>query len=73
MDPDELVSVRPLARELGVPADWLRAEAEARRIPSLKAGRRRLFSVSAVRRALLRRAAGESPLTPNNEEAEDAP
>jgi hypothetical protein len=36
---------------------WLRAEAEAGRIPCLRAGRRLLFDVQAVEAALIRRAA----------------
>jgi hypothetical protein len=51
-----LVSVVGLARRLGLAANWLRAEAIAGRIPALRAGRRLLFSVSAVERALLDRA-----------------
>ena len=53
----KLVNVLGLSRRLRLPAAWLRAEAEARRIPSLRAGRRLLFSVEAVERALLDRAA----------------
>ena len=45
------------ARRLGVPARWLRAEAEAGRVPYLKAGSRLLFNVSAVSDVLARRAA----------------
>lgn len=34
---------------------WLKAEAEAGRIPSLKAGRQRLFNLDAVEQAHLQR------------------
>lgn len=54
--PAPLVSVVGLAHRLGLPAHWLRAEANAGRIPALRAGRRLLFSVAAVERALLDRA-----------------
>ena len=54
----QLVSVRGLANRLRLPVAWLKAEAEAGRIPSLRAGRRLLFNATAVERALLDRAAG---------------
>lgn len=54
---DELLALHPLSQALNLPASWLRAEAEAGRIPSLRAGRRRLYSLVAVRETLLRRAA----------------
>jgi hypothetical protein len=57
LDPERLAGIRELARDLNLPTTWLRAEAEAGRIPSLRAGRRRLFNVAAVRSVLLRRAA----------------
>ena len=53
-----LVALRGLARALALPASWLKTEAEEGRIPSLKAGRLRLFNVDAVRQVLLHRAAG---------------
>lgn len=53
-----LVTVRGLADRLKLPAAWLRTEAEAGRIPSLRAGRRLLFNPTAVERVLLNRAAG---------------
>jgi len=45
-----------VARRLGVPAEWLRAEANAGRIPCLRAGRVLLFNVSAVEATLAERA-----------------
>jgi len=44
-------------RRYGLSAAWLRAEAEAGRIPVLRAGRRLLFDVAAVEAELIRRAA----------------
>lgn len=52
-----IVSIDELARQLRLSKRWLHAEATARRIPSLKAGQRRLFNVEAVRRSLAARAA----------------
>ena len=55
------------ATRLGVPAAWLKAEAKADRLPHLKAGRRILFHVQTVERALLARASdgNEVPIQPN--------
>jgi hypothetical protein len=53
-------SFKPLhvaATHLGVPVTWLRAEAEAGRVPHLKIGRRFMFNVEAVERHLVDRAA----------------
>jgi hypothetical protein len=52
----ELLSLPLAARRLRVPAGWLRSEALAGRVPVLRAGRRLLFNVDAVRAALLERA-----------------
>ena len=54
---DELLTLRQLSRRLRVPQSWLRSEAEAGRLPALRAGRRYLFSTSAVARTMLKRAA----------------
>lgn len=53
-------SKRPLhlgamARQLRVPAKWLRAEAEAGRIPHLRAGSALLFDPEVVERIVLQR------------------
>ncbi|MCP3903278.1 MAG: hypothetical protein GY715_06540 [Planctomycetes bacterium] len=56
-DEERIVSIDELARRLRLSKRWLHTEATARRIPSLKAGRRRLFNIEAVRRALAARAA----------------
>jgi hypothetical protein len=46
-----------MARRLGVSRKWLKAEAEAGRVPSLRADRQFLFEPSTVERALAQRAA----------------
>lgn len=45
-----------MARRLGVPASWLRREADAGRIPCVRAGAQRLFAAELVERLLLERA-----------------
>ena len=55
----QIVSLDELARQLNLSRRWLRAEAAAGRIPFLKAGRQRLFSIEAVRSALAERAAAK--------------
>ncbi len=57
--PTDLVTLAVLARRLRVSAAWLRSEVEAGRLPHLRAGRRTLFNVEAVKQTLLNRAAGE--------------
>ncbi len=52
----QLVPINVVARWLRVPARWLRDEAEAGRIPHLKAGRAVLCDVAAVEAVLLERA-----------------
>ena len=46
-----------LARRLKVTVAWLREEADAGRLPHVKAGNRYLFNDEAVRQTLLERAA----------------
>lgn len=55
---DLLLSTRRLSSELGLPFEWLRKEADAGRIPVLRAGRKRLFNLAAVKHALAGRACG---------------
>jgi len=52
----ELLTDSQMARTLRVTVRWLRAEADADRIPCVKAERRYLFSRQAVLRALAERA-----------------
>lgn len=56
MDKQTFITLHALSRRLGLPAAWIKAEAEAGRIPSLRTGRRLMFSVEAVREHLIRRA-----------------
>jgi hypothetical protein len=52
-----LVNVGRLAIELRLPRNWLKAEAQAGRIPCLRVGRLLRFDLAAVKRALAKRAA----------------
>jgi hypothetical protein len=49
------LTLNEMARSLGVPARWLRAEAEAGRIPGLRADTTWLFDADLVERLLLER------------------
>ena len=51
------IGLLELARVLGLPAKWLKVEADSKRIPCLKVGKKRLFDADAVRRVLATRAA----------------
>ena len=51
-----LLPTGPMARRLRVPVHWLRDEAEAGRVPSIKADRVFLFDPEAVESALVERA-----------------
>jgi hypothetical protein len=55
----KLLPVGPTARRFRVPVRWLRAEAEAGRIPHVKAERVFLFDPDVVERILLERAAAK--------------
>lgn len=52
----DLLTLPRAARRLGVSVRWLRAEADAGRVPCLRAGRRYLFSAMALAEALTARA-----------------
>ena len=52
----QLVPLRVAARWLRVPAAWLQAEAEAGRVPALRAGHTYLCDLAAVETVLLERA-----------------
>ncbi len=52
----DLLTLPIIARRLRVPAKWLAQEADAGRIPCLRAGRRLLFNEDVVRGQLLERA-----------------
>lgn len=53
----DLIFLDELAKELGLTRTWLRREAQRGTIPSIRAGKRLLFSVAAVRAALAAQAA----------------
>lgn len=72
MDPTRLFNLPGLARRLRVPNTWLRAEADAGRIPCIRAGSRYLFDIAAVEAALLERAAATPEPRPARKEAADA-
>lgn len=65
MQTNRFVSLDEIARTLNLPAQWLKAEADAGRIPCLRAGRRRLFNLEAVERSLANRAAAPDAGRPN--------
>ena len=52
----KLLPIGPMARRLRVPVKWLRTEAEAGRVPHVKAERVYLFDPDAVERVLIERA-----------------
>jgi excisionase family DNA binding protein len=54
---NDLLSLSRLARRLGITQQWLRAQADAGKIPCLKAGNRYLFNPVAVQEALAAKAA----------------
>jgi hypothetical protein len=62
---ESFVPLRRAAARLGVPAAWLRAEAVAGRVPSLRVGRRLLMNPEAVERVLLERAQHEEKVDNN--------
>ena len=53
----EVLSLGRMARRLGVTQCWLREQAEAGTVPSLRAGRRYLFNPVAVQESLAVQAA----------------
>lgn len=57
---NSLIGLAPLATRLGLPMRWIRQEAEAKRLPHVKAGRRLLFNPDAVEHVLAERAAREN-------------
>ena len=59
---EDLIPLPALARKLRVPASWLRAEADAGRLPHIRAGRQHLFSLQRVIAILATRAAREGLL-----------
>jgi hypothetical protein len=56
MTDSKLLPAGPMARRIRVPVRWLKAEAEAGRVPCVKAETVLLFDPEAVERVLLERA-----------------
>tara|TARA_R110002111_G_scaffold244674_1_gene306929 strand:+ start:16146 stop:16340 length:195 start_codon:yes stop_codon:yes gene_type:complete len=56
---NQLVDLQGLSQQLKLSKRWLRTESSAGRIPSLKAGGKRVFNVDAVRNAIANQAAGQ--------------
>jgi hypothetical protein len=54
-DTSRYIDLSALARTLGLSATWLKREADAGRIPCLRAGRRRMFDLAAVLKVLAER------------------
>ncbi len=55
----KLVGLDALSDITGLPREWLRREADAGRIPCIRAGRRRMFDPPAVLKVLTDRARRE--------------
>lgn len=53
---NSLIRLRDMASQLGVPSKWLKEQAEAGKIPALKAGGRWLFDAVATTEAVSRMA-----------------
>lgn len=69
----KLLPLPRMARRLGVPAYWLRAETDSGRLPCVRAGAARLFDAVLVERLLLERARGEATEADIDGEVRDAP
>ena len=59
------ICLRRLSQLTGLPDAWLRAEANAGRIPSVRIGRKLLFHFPAVERALLETVSGSAEPSAN--------
>jgi excisionase family DNA binding protein len=62
---NQFLSLPALAKALGLPEEWIRAEADAGRIPHLRIGKRYRFNRDAVTRNLSERAARSGEGVPN--------
>lgn len=51
----KLLTLNQLSERTGLPAAWLRREADAGRLPCIRAGRLRMFDLAAVLKALAER------------------
>lgn len=56
---DKLLTLNEVADRTGLPVAWLRREADAGRLPCIRAGRRRMFDLAAVLKVLAERAQRE--------------
>ena len=59
----QLLSLPALAAALRLPENWLKAEADAGRLPHIRIGKRYRFALAAVEAALVLRAAGGDAMT----------
>lgn len=59
-DSPRLLPIGELADRTGLPVAWLRREADAGRVPCMRVGRRRMFSLTAVQDALAARQAADT-------------
>jgi len=48
----QLLNLNQLSEQTGLPTAWLKREADERRIPCIRAGRRRMFNLQAVLKVL---------------------
>ena len=55
----KLLTLDQLSDCTGLPAAWLKREADAGRLPCIRAGRRRMFDLAAVLKALAERQESE--------------
>jgi excisionase family DNA binding protein len=61
----EVLNLPRAARRLGVTAKWLRDQADGGKVPCLRAGRRYLFDLDALEKALAREAARKPQVVPD--------
>lgn len=64
----ELLSLPRMARRLGVTSTWLKTQADAGKVPCLRAGKRYLFNALAVQDALAVEAAKKRPGVQHDEQ-----
>lgn len=63
----ELLTIGRMARRLGITQQWLREQADAGKVPCLRAGKRILFNPVAVQETLASQAAARQPEGVTNE------
>lgn len=57
----KLLTLNQLSERTALPAAWLRREADAHRLPCIRAGRQRMFDLTAVLKVLKERQECEVP------------